>query len=257
MGAKVALLVVLAAAVVLVVVWPEPGPGPASSTVIEPQPAGVAPRDRHTERPYRFGEVQAMAPPIVDGKTPVVRRIPTDRRYVFITIDDGAVRDSSALRLIRESGLSPTLFLTQKYVTGHDDYFRAIRDKTGADIQNHTLNHPNLLGKPYAVQRGEICGSADTLAKEFGRRPTLFRPPFGNVDETTRRAAADCGVKAIVLWTVAVNDGVVQFQAGDRLSPGDIVLMHFRKTFVEDYTAFVDQARRDDLTPVPLPDFLG
>jgi hypothetical protein len=33
--------------------------------------------------------------------------------------------------------------------------------------------------------------------------------------------------------------------------------MHFRKTFVEDYRAFLERAKQDGLTPVPLPDFLA
>jgi hypothetical protein len=64
-------------------------------------------------------------------------------------------------------------------------------------------------------------------------------------------------MRVVVQWTAAVNNGVVQLQVGDKLRPGDIVLMHFRKTFKEDYTAFIDQARKDGLTPVPLADFLG
>ena len=201
--------------------------------------------------------MQAKAPPVVDGKAPIVRRIETDKRYVFITIDDGEIKDPNAVELIRKSGAHPTLFLAQKYVTGQAGYFSAIRDQAGATIEDHTINHPNLRGKPYAVQRNEICGNADAEAAEFGRRPTLFRPPYGNYDINTQKAAADCGMRVIVLWTAAVNDGVVQFQHGDHLNPGDIVLMHFRTTFVEDYTAFVERAKRDGLTPVPLPDFLG
>ncbi|HWO67646.1 MAG TPA: polysaccharide deacetylase family protein, partial [Umezawaea sp.] len=117
--------------------------------------------------------------------------------------------------------------------------------------------HPNLSGKPYETQKQEICGNADFLAGTFGVRPTLFRPPFGNHDVTTRRAAADCGMSAIVLWTASVNDGVVQFQAGDKLNAGDIVLMHFRNSFAEDYLAFLNRARQDGLTPVVLDDFLS
>lgn len=211
----------------------------------------------NTDQPYPFGTVQASAPPTVDGKAPIVRHIPTDKRYVFITIDDGEVQHPQALELIRKSGLRPTMFLAQKFVTGHEDYFRAIRDQTGADVQVHTVNHPNLRGKPYALQHKEICDSVDAETAMFGRRPTLFRPPYGNHDITTQKAAADCGMKAIVLWTAAVNDGVVQFQQGDHLNPGDIVLMHFRTTFVEDYAAFLERAKQDGLTPVPLADFLG
>ena len=211
----------------------------------------------HSDAPYRFGDVQATAPPTVDGKAPVIRRIPTDKRYVFITIDDGDIKDPNATSLILQSGFRPTMFLAQKYVTGHADYFRDIRDRTGADIEDHTINHPNLRGKPYAFQRKEICDNADAETAEFGRRPVLFRPPYGNWDVNTQKAAADCGIRAIVLWTAAVNDGVVQFQTGNHLNPGDIVLMHFRKTFVADYTAFVQRAQRDGVTAVPLPDFLG
>jgi peptidoglycan/xylan/chitin deacetylase (PgdA/CDA1 family) len=201
--------------------------------------------------------VQAKAPATVDGKAPVVRRIHTDKRYVFITIDDGDIKDSHAFDLIQQSGFRPTLFLAQRYVTGYADYFKHIRDGAGAAIEDHTINHPNLRGKSYAVQRKEICDNADAETAEFGHRPTLFRPPYGNYDINTEKAAADCGMKAIVLWTAAVNDGVVQFQEGNHLNPGDIVLMHFRTTFVEDYSAFVARARQDGLTPVPLIDFLA
>jgi len=207
--------------------------------------------------PYRFGQSQALAPSIADGRAPIIRHIPTDKRYVFITIDDGEIRLPEALELIKNSGLRPTLFLAQRYVTGHEDYFRAIRDQTGAAIEDHTVHHPNLRGKPYALQHKEICDSADAETADFGRRPTLFRPPYGNYDAITQQAAAACGMKAVVLWTAAVNDGVVQFQQGDHLNPGDIVLMHFRTTFVEDYTAFLNRAKLDNLTPVPLPDFLS
>ena len=208
-------------------------------------------------QPYPFGTVQAQVPPTTDGLAPVVRRIQTDKPYVFITIDDGAVRHPQALDLIRLSGVRPTLFLNTKYVDGHGDYFTPLRKQTEVSVQAHTATHPNLSGKPYETQKQEICGNADFLAGTFGVRPTLFRPPFGNHDVTTRRAAADCGMSAIVLWTASVNDGVVQFQAGDKLNAGDIVLMHFRDSFVEDYLAFLNRARQDGLTPVVLEDFLA
>lgn len=258
MGAKLALFGALAGAVAVAVGCGEPAAGPNRATAppVTTTTSTTSPTQTQPE-PYRFGDVQAKAPPTVDGMAPVVRKIHTDKRYVFITIDDGDIKDPNALELIKKSGARPTLFLAQKFVTGHEDYFRAIRDATGADIQDHTVLHPNLRGKPYAMQHKEICDNADAETTEFGRRPTLFRPPYGNYDATTQKAAADCGMRAIVLWTAAVNDGVVQFQQGDHLNPGDIVLMHFRKTFVEDYTAFLERAKRDNLVPVPLADFLG
>ena len=207
--------------------------------------------------PYPFGTVQQKAPAVANGEVPLVRRISTDKPYVFLTMDDGAVPDPDAPELMRQNATHPTLFLNQKYVAGHEAYFKQILDTTGATLGDHTVDHPNLRGKPFEFQRKEICDDADDFQKSLGVRPSIFRPPFGNYDKNTLRAAVACGMRIAVLWTAAVNDGHVQFQSGDRLRPGDIVLMHFRKTFVEDYTAFVERAKRDNLTPVPLPDFLG
>ncbi|WP_328605859.1 polysaccharide deacetylase family protein [Amycolatopsis sp. NBC_00345] len=222
-------------------------PNPAAAAAPTPAPGG----------PYPFGTVQAKAPAVKDGKVGVVRRITTDKPYVFITMDDGAVKDPSALEEIQHSGGHPVLFLNQRYVKGHEAYFKSILDTTGAVLGDHTVNHPNLKGKPLAFQQKEICDDADAFKTGLGVRPTLFRPPFGNYDQNTLQAAANCGMRVAVLWSASVNDGVVQFQVGDKLRPGDIVLMHFRKTFKEDYEAFLAQAKKDGLTPVPLADFLG
>jgi peptidoglycan/xylan/chitin deacetylase (PgdA/CDA1 family) len=231
---------------------------PARSTVSgQGRPEPDAPPVPNFQQPYQFGTPQGHVPPMAGGEAPVIRKIQTDKPYVFITMDDGAVKDPSALQLIKDSGLRPTLFLNEKYFKGHESYFKAIHDQDGAEINDHTVNHPNLRGKPYEFQRKEICDDGDAIAAAFGKRPTLFRPPFGNYDDATRKAVADCGMKALVLWTAAVNDGVVQFQGGDRLKAGDIVLMHFRTTFVEDYRAFLERAKRDGLSPVPLDDFLA
>ncbi len=218
-----------------------PGPGGTSVPVFQ--------------QPYAFGTPQRQVPPIVDGMVPVVRRIETDQPYVFITIDDGAVRHPAAAELMRKSGVEPTLFLNSKHVDGHAEFFKGFEGL--ATVHAHTTSHPDLTGRPYDFQRGEICGNADLLRVQLDARPKLFRPPFGNFDHTTRRAAADCGFTALVMWTAAVNDGVVQFQAGGRLNAGDIVLMHFRHTFVEDFLAFLERCKLDGVTPVVLDDFLA
>ncbi|WP_233157928.1 polysaccharide deacetylase family protein [Actinokineospora bangkokensis] len=182
---------------------------------------------------------------------PVVRRIPTDKPYVFLTIDDGEIKDPAAVELAKRGW--PTLFLNEKYFKDDAAYFTSLN----APVEDHTVDHPNLRGKPYEFQREEICDDADAEQRAFGVRPTLFRPPFGNYDDNTRRAAAACGLKAVVLWDETINNGAMQFQVGHHLRPGDIVLMHFRKTFTEDYQAFLDQVKADGLTPARLPDFLS
>jgi peptidoglycan/xylan/chitin deacetylase (PgdA/CDA1 family) len=181
---------------------------------------------REDGRPYRHWGLTAPlpAPPRVPARTvagprglpPVVRRVPTSDKVVFLTYDDGAEKDPRFVDLVRELRLPVSMFLTDSVVGPGYGHFARLRS-VGARIQNHTLDHPALRGLPYAGQRAEICGQQEKLRSRFGIRPRLFRPPYGTYDRTTLRAAADCGLSAVVLWSVSV-EGETR-----GLRPGDIV----------------------------------
>jgi hypothetical protein len=85
----------------------------------------------------------------------------------------------------------------------------------------------------------------------------FFRPPFGAYNTDTQRAAAACGMRAIVTWVVVVDQATLQYQLAHTLRPGDIVLMHFRDEFVADMQAFVDAARAAGLHTELLEDWLA
>jgi len=72
-------------------------------------------------------------------------------------------------------------------------------------------------------------GCAAAIGKRYGTRPALFRPPYGNYDEDSLRAARSCGVKYVPLWNEEVFADHWDYREGDRdVHPGDIVLSHFR-----------------------------
>ncbi len=125
---------------------------------------------------------------------------------------------------MRERRLPVSMFLTDSVMGPGYGHFARLR-AVGANLQNHTLDHPALPGLPYAGQRAQICGQQRKLASRFGIRPRLFRPPYGTYDTTTLRAAADCGIAAVVLWRVTLEpDGHLTYAHGPhRLLPGDIV----------------------------------
>ncbi|WP_425315400.1 polysaccharide deacetylase family protein [Streptomyces prasinopilosus] len=158
------------------------------------------------------------------GLPPVVDRVPTRDAVVFLTYDDGAERDPRFIDLVRERRLPVSMFLTDSVVGPGYGHFARLRS-VGASLQNHTLDHPALRGLPYAGQRAEICGQQRKLQSRFGIRPHLFRPPYGTYDTTTLRAAADCGITAVVLWRITLEgDGSLTYTRGaHRPAPGDII----------------------------------
>jgi len=162
------------------------------------------------------------------GLPPVVYRVPTDAKVVFLTVDDGAEKDPEFARMTREVGVPVSAFLSDYLARADYGYFRTLRDQ-GVAINNHTINHPDLRRLDGARQEKEICGQQDRLEKEIGVRPRLFRPPYGEYTETTLRVAASCGVTAVPLWNEEAFPDRIEYRYADRkLHPGDIILTHFR-----------------------------
>ena len=154
---------------------------------------------------------------------PVVDHVPTRDRVVFLTYDDGAERDPRFVDMVRELRLPVSMFLTDSVVGPGYGHFARLRS-VGANLQNHTLHHAALRGLPYAGQRAEICGQQEKLRARFGLRPRLFRPPYGTYDTTTLRAAADCGITALVLWRASMGPADLTYTHGTHdLRPGDII----------------------------------
>lgn len=206
----------------------------------------------------RWGLVAPLAPapkppsrpavrPAGPGLPPVVARVPTRDRVVFLTFDDGAERDPRFVDMVRELRLPVSMFLTDSVVGPGYAHFGRLRT-VGASVQNHTLDHPYLPGLPYAGQRTEICGQQDKLKQRFGIRPRFFRPPYGAYNDDTLRAAADCGLTAVVLWSDA-----------NRLRPGDI--LHCPEgqngaTLTETTTRLLHRIQEQGFTVARLEDYL-
>lgn len=182
-------------------------------------------------------------PPAKNGLAPIVSRLHTTQPVVFLTIDDGAHKDPSDAAMMKDNHVKASIFLAKTFIDKNPAFFKQYL-AAGSLIENHTLTHDLRMVRHqgYDRQKEEICGMADYEEAQYGRRPVLFRPPGGAYNETMQRAAHDCGMKAVVTWMATVNNGAVQYQIGDRLQPGDIVLMHFRPTFKEDLQAFIDAA---------------
>ncbi|MGW5774783.1 polysaccharide deacetylase family protein [Streptomyces sp. NPDC003863] len=166
-----------------------------------------------------------------EGLPPVFTTVPTKQKVVFLTIDDGAEKDPQLLKMMKELRIPYSAFLSDYLVKDDYGYFAKMQksEESGVSLHNHTLNHRYLPGLSYSEQKREICGMQDVMEKRFGKRPPLFRPPYGNYNEDTLTAAKSCGIKAVPLWAAEAFPDHMEWREWDRdLHPGDIVLTHFR-----------------------------
>jgi peptidoglycan/xylan/chitin deacetylase (PgdA/CDA1 family) len=186
---------------------------------------------------------------------PVLSKIPTTNPVVFFTIDDGLVRDPAAVDFIRVHHIPVTLFILPVPLQQDPAYFLTLA-QVGASVQDHTVHHLLLPKLSAARQVAEVCGSVDLLHRTFGRRPWLFRPPYGEFNTSTKYAVRQCGLQAIVTWQGTMNDGVLRLQHPGPLQPGDIILMHFRPDLRRNLEVLLKAAKDAGLIAAPLEQYL-
>lgn len=229
-------------------------PQNSDATILYKKHKIIEARQKAQTVPVWHGPVQPVNIPA--GQAPVIYDIPTNQPVVFLTIDDGWTKTDEIQKWLLERKLPLTFFLTNDAIKSNYDYFKALQS-AGMSIEDHTLTHPNLSKVRLAHQRAEICGAADIYQTVFGRRPTLFRPPYGAFSASTIRAAGQCDMRAIIMWRVVINKGTIYFQSDrSQLEPGDIVLMHFRPEFLSDIQVFVNEANRAHMQVGHLEDWL-
>ena len=197
-------------------------------------------------------------PPITGGLAPVITKIQTKHPVVFLTIDDGNIKTPESVKLMAEYDYPASLFLTKDTVADDPAFFNAFKAQ-GSLVENHTVSHNiNMVRQwGYQQQLNDMVGMQEYAFAHYGRRPTLFRPPGGAYSTVMRQAVADAGMKAIVTWEAKANAGKMDYQVGNSLRPGDIVLMHFRAEFAADLAAFRAAQLAAGLEVVLLEDFLG
>ena len=174
---------------------------------------------------------------------------------VFITIDDGLVRDPRVAQLLADHGATATLFLNSGPIRLDPGYFVPFL-WIGGSINSHTSHHPHLRGLDFDAQRKEICAVVQQIDKVYGGNGGYFRPPYGEWDRTTLAAAASCGVRAVLLWKETMADGEIRTQGSKPIQPGDIVLLHFRTDLYDNLTALFAQLDLQGLSVARLEDYL-
>lgn len=186
----------------------------------------------------------------------VVDRVPTTDKVVFLTLDDGASKSPGMARILSETGIPVTAFLTRQIVVDDPQYFGAISDDDGQTIQNHSWSHPQMPTLSDAGQQQQICDTSAEYATWFGKRPWMFRPPYGEYNSATKDAAQACGIDYLVLWRVSLPSDLLRYAEGDSLKSGDIILTHWREDLPADFLRTLRDIQDQGFKVAALQDYL-
>lgn len=162
-----------------------------------------------------------------------IARVPTEERLVALTFDVswGERVFPRILDAIQRADVrAATLFVTGEWARTHAD---AVRDAQAAGLELGTMGatHRSLSRLPDDALAAEIAAGAEALKAITGRKPTLFRPPNGDVDRRVLEAA-DRLELITILWDVDPSDWktpsapTIAERVLQAARPGSIVLLH-------------------------------
>lgn len=165
---------------------------------------------------------------------PAVTSFRTDRREVWLTIDDGPDPASTprVLELLREHRARATFFLIGERVTRHPELARRIVAE-GHTIGNHTLTHPASTfwrASPARIA-AEIDGCTGALILANAPFEHYFRPPVGIRNFFLNSQLTARGMM-LVLWNARGLDGGnaepvdALARIAPQIQPGSILVSH-------------------------------
>ncbi|RZK28701.1 MAG: polysaccharide deacetylase family protein, partial [Hymenobacter sp.] len=189
---------------------------------------------------------------------------PTTQPHIALTFDDGPVATTPAvLAILARHEVPATFFCIGQRVRENPALVQQL-DAAGHLIGNHSFTHHFFIDL-FSTRRlsREISDTDAAIVAATGRRPRLFRPPYGVTTPSFARAIRRAGHRCVG-WNVRSLDTVVRDEQRlldnmvRALAPGAVFLFHDSSAAtVGMLDAFIRQAQQRGFRIVPLNQLLG
>jgi peptidoglycan-N-acetylglucosamine deacetylase len=181
----------------------------------------------------------ARAGPGITGIGPVRRLLfprlagQGDPTHIALTFDDGPDPESTPMfaAVLADRGIRATFFMLGRMVAAAPELAGNLA-AAGHEIGVHGWDHRYLPLRGLRETRTDLRRATDLIASVTGKRPTLFRPPYGVLSGPALVAARELGLTPLLWgawgreWTAgSTPESVFQTLAGD-LDGGVTVLLH-------------------------------
>ena len=193
-----------------------------------------------------------------------VWRVPTSRRLIALTFDDGPYPFYTPLLLhvLDRSHVPATFFCVGRSAQQFPELIDRII-ASGDEIGNHTFNHYKLNGLSDEQVAEQIMEGGAILSSFVGRPLDLFRPPHGRYDRRVLEIASAMGYRTI-FWsdspedTKHISPALEVRRVLAQARPGAIVLLHNGQyRTIEALPVIIDKLRAEGYTFVTVDQLLA
>jgi peptidoglycan/xylan/chitin deacetylase (PgdA/CDA1 family) len=188
-----------------------------------------------------------------------------DEPVIAMTFDDGphATLTPKLLDLLAERHIKVTFFVLGECVEQNPDVLRRAA-REGHEIGNHSWSHPQLNKMSDEAVRTQLRRTDDLIKSVTGKRPTLFRPPYGAITPRQKKWIHDEFGYEIILWDVDPLDwrepgpATVCNRILKETRPGSIVLSHdIHRGTIEAMPATLEQLAAKHFKFVTVPELIA
>lgn len=175
--------------------------------------------------------------PSIVGASATKRQLPIycvqrEDKVVAISFDAswGNEDTQTLIDILAKYGVKATFFLVGDWVDRYPESVIALSE-AGHEVMNHSSTHAHFskLTEDEIISDIEKCnGKIETLT---GKKPTLFRCPYGEYDDHVIKAVNSMGMTAIQ-WDVdsldwkGISANEISSRVTTKVQPGSIVLFH-------------------------------
>ena len=153
-------------------------------------------------------------------------RVPTSKREVFLTFDDGPVPEVTplVLEILKNYNVKATFFCVGENVQKYPGVFETLLNN-GHTTGNHTFHHVKAWKTDYNLYLSEVEQCNDLMHSR------LFRPPHGQINrKLARQLSKDY---RIIMWSALSGDYNKNLTGDQCLAnaikntePGSIIVFH-------------------------------
>ncbi len=155
------------------------------------------------QTPAAAPAAERTKPVAAPGPRITFNSVHVDEPYIAMTFDDGphGTLTPKLLDLLAARHMKVTFFVLGECIEQHPEVLqRAARE--GHEIANHSWSHPQLNKMSDEAVRSQLRRTDDAIKQVTGKRPTLFRPPYGAITTRQKKWIHDEFGYQIIMWDV-------------------------------------------------------
>jgi polysaccharide deacetylase family sporulation protein PdaB len=168
----------------------------------------------------------------------VIRHGSRERKELALTFDDGPdpTETNKILDILKKYNVKATFFVIGKNIELDSASVKRASDE-GHEIGNHTYDHSDISKLSDKQIKEQILKCEELIVSVTGKKPSIFRPPYGSYNKGNISKIAEENGYKIVLWggvdaldwknppAQEISNSII-----NNVINGDIILLHDYKT---------------------------